>query len=700
MNINALNLKQKEAVLNTDGPMLILAGAGSGKTKVLTTKIAYLIEEKKIDPANILAITFTNKAANEMKERVELMLGLDTKKIQISTFHSFGLSIIKKHYRKLGLSSNFTIIDSDDALSQVKKILKSLNCDPKFFNPKTIRNKISGAKNELMDPLELDKFTQNEIDEVTVKVYKEYEKKLKANNSVDFDDLLVMPIKLFDEYNDLLNYYQEKYKYILIDEYQDTNKVQYELTKKLSAKYKNICVVGDPDQSIYGFRGSNYKNILNFENDYKNAKVILLEQNYRSTKNILGAANDIIKNNKNRKEKDLWTENEQGEKIKYKRCDDQLDESVYVVKSIKNLIDSGVMLKDIAVLYRTNAQSRNIEEALLKENIPYKVVGSFYFYNRKEIKDLISYLKLIYNPNDDMSLTRIINVPKRGIGLKTLENLTLKANLLNSSIFNVIENGKELEFKKLLLSFIEKSADLSLTELVDLILDKTGMKKELELLDTIEAQSRLENLEEFKSITKSYEDKYGIISLSEFLDEISLVSDIAEYKDQVDVVTLMTVHSAKGLEFDYVFIIGLEEGIFPHSMCLYSSAEIEEERRLCYVAITRARKKLTLVNAKRRLLFGQDNYNKISRFINEIKEEYLDCDGFNSKKINLNSKKKYNIDSSLEYTLGEKVKHEKYGEGVIIDIDKSVLTIAFPHPHGIVKIMKGHNCIKKIENLI
>ena len=696
MNLDTLNKEQKEAVLNIDGPMLVLAGAGSGKTKVLTTKIAYLIEQG-IDPTSILAITFTNKAANEMKSRVEGMLGIDSNRIQISTFHSFGLSIIKRHYDKLGYKSNFTIVDSDDVLSTIKRILKDMNLDPKFYPPKTIRNKISSAKNELMTPDELSKFSNSELDEVTVNVYREYQNKLMVNNSLDFDDLLMLPIILFKENPSVLAYYQERYKYILIDEYQDTNEVQYILSKMLSAKYKNICVVGDPDQSIYGFRGSNYRNILNFEKDYKNTKTILLEQNYRSTKNILGAANSIIKNNKNRKEKDLWTDNNTGDKIVYKRCDDEKDESNYVVSEITKLMNENVGLEDIAVLYRTNAQSRNIEEAFLRKNIPYKVVGSFYFYNRKEVKDLISYLKLIYNTSDDVSLTRVINVPKRGIGLKTLENITTKANILNTSMFDAIDGGKELEFKRLILSFKELSEDLSLTELVDLILDKTGIKKELELEDTIESQSRLENLEEFKSITKSYEEKYGVISLSEFLDEISLVSDVEEYKNRTDVVTLMTVHSAKGLEFDYVYIIGLEEGIFPHSMCLYSPSEIEEERRLCYVAVTRAKKKLTIINSKKRLLYGQDSYNPPSRFINEIGEEYLDK---KEEKKETNGLKKIftskNINKYEEYNVGGKVLHSEFGEGVIITVDKSILTIAFPHPYGIKKIMKGHNSLKKL----
>ncbi len=699
MNLDNLNDKQKEAVLNTDGPMLILAGAGSGKTKVLTTKIAYLIQENGVAPYNILAITFTNKAANEMKSRVEGMLDIDTKMIQISTFHSFGLSIIKRHYEKLGYKSNFTIIDADDSLLTIKRILKDMNLDPKFYNPKTIKNKISSAKNELMTPDDLDKYTCNEIDEVTVKVFKEYERKLKINNSLDFDDLLMLPIILFNEYSEVLKYYQERFKYILIDEYQDTNYVQYILTKMLSAKYKNICVVGDPDQSIYGFRGSNYKNILNFEKDYKNTKLILLEQNYRSTKNILSAANDIIKNNKNRKEKNLWTNNNNGDKIKYKRCSDEKDEANYVAQGVKKLMNDGVSLEEIAVLYRTNAQSRNIEEAFVRENIPYKVVGSLYFYNRKEIKDLICYLKLIYNTDDDISLNRIINVPRRGIGLKTIENLTTKSKILNESLFNTIDSGKELVFKNMILDLKNQSEELSLTELVDLILDKSGIRKELEDEDSIESQGRLENLEEFKSITRNFEDTYGVISLGEFLDEISLVSDIEEHKNQTNVVTLMTVHSAKGLEFDNVFIVGLEEGIFPHTMSLYSPDEIEEERRLCYVAITRARKKLDLINTKKRLYFGQDNYNPPSRFIGEISEEYLDKednknDTFKNKYIR--PKAKMNIDETEEYSLGEKVMHDEFGEGVIITVDKSILTIAFPHPIGIKKIMKGHKSLRKI----
>ena len=690
--LEGLNDKQKEAVLNTEGPCLILAGAGSGKTKVLTTRIVYLVQELGVSPSSILAITFTNKAANEMKARISRMVGPYAYEMQISTFHSFGLTILKDYYELVGLKKNFTILDSEDSLLIIKKILKDMNKDPKDFNPKTVRNKISSAKNELMSPSKLSEYSANEFDNVVVDTYKLYQEKLMSNNSVDFDDLLMYPIILFNEHKETLMHFQDKFRYILIDEYQDTNHVQYILTKMLSAKHQNICVVGDQDQSIYGFRGANYHNILNFEKDYPNTKVILLEQNYRSTKNILNAANDIIKHNKLRKEKNLWTDNDNGIKIKYKRCTDEKDEAAYVVREIIKLINDGEKKEDIAILYRTNAQSRNVEEYLLQENISYKVVGSFYFYNRKEIKDLISYLKLIYNTNDDISLNRVINVPKRGIGLKTLENLTNKANLLNQSLFDTIDSGKELVFKNLMNELIKASENLSLTELVDLILDKTGMKQELESEQSIESEARLENLEEFKSITKSFEDRYGVISLEEFLNEISLVSDIEEHKDEVDVVTLMTVHSAKGLEFKNVFIIGLEESVFPHARSLFDNEELEEERRLCYVAVTRAMEKLWLVCAGRRMLFGNVSCNPPSRFIKEINDDYLDKDIVKNKKSAIIMD---NV-SDGDYNIGDKVNHSEFGEGIIVSVDKSILTIAFPHPYGIKKIMKGHKSIVKV----
>ena len=689
-----LNKEQLEAVKTTEGPLLVLAGAGSGKTKVLTTRVAYLIDELGITPESILAITFTNKAAKEMKDRIFKMLGTIAYQIQISTFHSFGLTILKEHYEKLGYDKNFTILDSDDSSTVVKKILKDMDKDPKKYSYKAIRNKISSAKNELMEPEDLAKFSTNDMDELVVDVYKKYKEKLKTNNSVDFDDLLMLPITLFRKYPEVLKFYQDRFKYILIDEYQDTNEAQYLLTKMISAKYKNICVVGDNDQSIYSFRGSNYKNILNFEKDYNNAKVIMLERNYRSTKQILDVANCIIKKNTLRKDKNLWTDNETGEKVKYHRAENEKDEAFYVKCQIEELKKTE-KLSEIAVLYRTNAQSRNMEEALLKENIPYKVIGSMYFYKRKEIKDLLSYLNVIYNSNDDISLLRVINVPKRGIGAKTIENLSIQADLLNQSIYSTIEAGKELEFKKIIEDIKANKDNMSLTELVDYVLDKSGMRKEFEDENTLDSEVRLENLEEFKSITKNFEEERGIVSLEDFLMEISLVADVEEHKNNTEVVTLMTIHSAKGLEFDNVFVIGLEEGIFPHTNCLNDFNEVEEERRLCYVSITRARKKLWLINAKRRTIYGMDSMNPPSRFIKEIDNELLESD---AKEENIMPKivKKNMIDTNADYNMGDKIKHDTFGLGVIVGIDKSILTIAFPHPIGIKKLMKGHKSIKKI----
>jgi len=690
--LETLNKEQKEAVLYNEGPLLVLAGAGSGKTRVLTTKIAYLINKLEVEPSDILAITFTNKAAKEMKERVIKLVGADFYDMQISTFHSFGLSIIRKYHERLGFESNFTIIDSDDSLTLIKRILKEMNLDSKMYNPKAVKNRISGAKNELLSPDDYDKYANTDFEEKVVEIYRRYQEILLRNNSVDFDDLLILPIKLLKENPDILMYYQERFKYVLIDEYQDTNEAQYVLVKMISAKYKNICVVGDESQSIYSFRGANYKNILNFEKDYKNAKVILLEENYRSTKNILNVANDIIKHNINRKDKNLWTENNEGSKVKYYRADSELDEAYHVVNEIKNLLVNGVKRSEIAVLYRTNAQSRTIEEALLKENIPYKVIGSFYFYKRKEIKDLISYLKLIYNSNDDTSLTRIINVPKRGIGTKTIENLSVLSRTNNTSMYEAITKGKELEFKKLIEEIKELEKDLSLTELIDLILDKTGILEELKSEKSLEADIRIENLNEFKSITKNFEEKYGIISLEAFLEEISLVADMEEHNDNTDLITLMTIHSAKGLEFDNVFIVGMEEGLFPHVNSMVSHEEIEEERRLCYVAVTRAKKYLELVNAKRRMIYGQESSNLPSRFINEIDEKNLDKEKEVSEKL---IKEDY-INENEEYTLGEKVEHNVYGVGVIVGIKDKTIDVAFSHQYGIKTFIKGHKVIRKV----
>ena len=695
MNLDLLNEWQSDAVKTTDGPLLILAGAGSGKTRVLTYRVAYLINEHHIDPYNVLAITFTNKAATEMKERIMGILGPKAYSIQISTFHALGVLIVKENYEKAGYKANFTILDSDDSLTLIKKILKDLNLDPKIYNPKAVRNQISGAKNSLLSSHEYEKYATTEFEQAVLKVYEKYEEKLVINNSLDFDDLLLLPIKIFKKYPEVLKKYQERFKYILIDEYQDTNEAQYILVKMLSAKYKNICVVGDNDQSIYSFRGANYHNILNFEKDYPNSKVIMLEKNYRSTKNILNAANDVIKNNKERKDKNLWTDNDVGSKIRYHRAYDEKDEAFYVVNEIKELINNSERLNDIAVLYRTNAQSRNIEEALLRENIPYRVIGSFYFYNRKEIKDLIAYLKVIYNSNDDVNLLRIINVPKRGIGEKTIQNLTIKANDNNESLFDAISSGKELQFKETINKLKEVSEKSSLTELVDAILEQTGIKDELVSEKSIEADVRLENLEEFKTITKNYEESKGIVSLDEFLNEISLVSDVEEYRNREDVITLMTIHSAKGLEFKDVFLIGLEEGIFPHQAAFFDSNELEEERRLCYVAITRAKEKLWIINAKRRTLYGLDSVNPPSRFIGEINHELLDIDTEEAKSMS-NSTSNYTIDENVEYQIGEHIIHNTYGEGVVVSVEDKILTVAFPHPVGIKMLMKGHSSFHKM----
>ena len=696
MNLDGLNEKQKEAVINTNGPMLILAGAGSGKTRVLTTKVAYLINEKNVSPDNVLAITFTNKAAKEMKERIYSMVGGYAFKIQISTFHSFGLKIIKENCNLLGYESNFTILDADDSLSIIKKIMKELNIDISKFNPKAIKNAISSNKNEMIDCNSYEKYAYTDYDNIVKEVYQKYERNLKINNAMDFDDLLILPLKLFNEHPDVLQEYQEKYKYIFIDEYQDTNGPQYILSKMISAKYRNITVVGDADQAIFTWRGANYKNILNFENDYKEAKTVLLEENYRSTKTILNAANNVIKNNKIRKEKNLWTENEQGDKIVYYKAFDEKDESNYVVMEVKKLLEKGINPRDICVLYRANAQSRTIEEAFLTNSISYNIVGSYAFYNRKEIKDLIAYLKLIYNPKDDVSLLRVINYPKRGIGLKAIENLTIKSNVDDKSLFEVIDSGKELKFKELIYSLIEKEKNLSLTELIDTILIDAGIKEDLESEKSIEADIRLENLEEFKSITRAFEEREGIVSLGEFLDELSLVSDASEQKnDNTDKVTLMTMHSVKGLEFDYVFVVGFEEGLFPHMNSFESNDEMEEERRLCYVAITRARKKLYLINARSRMFYGKVSNNIPSRFVNEIGDDNLETIGKKDElvfKPKIDKNKMYNDDNDLHP--GDFIEHDKYGKGVVISIDGSIATISFKG--DLKKLMKNHKSIRKV----
>ena len=698
--LEGLNDKQKEAVLYNDGPLLIIAGAGAGKTKTLTTKIAYLIEEGFAAPYNVLAITFTNKAAKEMKDRLYGLIGDLAQKVQVSTFHSFGLKLLRENYQKLGYDRNFVIMDSDDSLTVVKKIIKDLGYDPKIYNPRAIRNKISGCKNEMMTPEMYERYAVSDYEKVMHKVYEKYEEKIKKNNSVDFDDLLLLPIKLFKENPSVLQNYQELYKYILIDEYQDTNEAQYILTKMISAKYRKITCVGDDSQSIYSFRGANYKNILNFEKDYKDAKTILLEENYRSTSTILDAANQVIKNNTQRKDKNLWTSRGKGEKIKYYRAYNERDEAQYVIRKIKELRKKDVEYKDIAVLYRTNAQSRVLEEEMLKENMPYRVIGSFYFYSRKEIKDLIAYLRLIHNSKDNVSLLRVINTPKRGIGLKTIETLTAKADANGTSIYEAISSGKELEFKNMIEKLKSIAEELTLTELIDKVLDASGMRQELESEKTLESEVRLENLEEFKSITKSFEEREGLVSLEDFLLEISLISDVEEYKDDPNRVSLMTVHSVKGLEFSHVFVVGMEEGIFPHMNSLMETSELEEERRLCYVAITRAKDDLYLVNARRRTLFGREQVNPVSRFIGEINKDLIETNVKEEIKQQEQAPKVEMEEmfrkEDVDYQVGDYVYHETFGTGRVVEVTNTLVSVAFKHPHGIKKLMKNHKKLSKV----
>lgn len=691
---NKLNDKQKEAVMHVDGPCLVLAGAGSGKTRVLTERIVNLINNG-VSPYNILAITFTNKAAREMRERVYNSIEEEANKIFIGTFHSLGLKIVRENASVIGYSNNVTILDRDDVNTLIKRFMKELNLDTEHYPVKSILNKISFAKNEGLSPEEFDKFAKAPLDMAACKVYKMYESALKRSNSVDFDDLLILPLRIFKKDKSVLEKYQEHFKYILVDEYQDTNMVQYDMCKLLASKYRNLFVVGDMDQSIYSFRFANYMNVINFEKDNKDAKVIVLDENYRSTNNILNAANDVIKNNKERKEKNLWSSKGDGDKIKYIRCDNEQEEASTVVRLTKELLDKGEKPSEIAVLYRTNGQSRVFEEAFLKENIPFKIVGSYFFYNRKEIKDLISYMHLIYNNNDDASLERVINVPRRGIGSKTIERLRSEASISDKSMFEVVNSGKELGFKNLIIDLTNESKNTDLVGIVDVILDKTGIRKELEEKNDLESEIRLENLNEFKSIALAFQEK-GIFSLEEFLENISLVSDKNEYKEVDDGINLMTLHSAKGLEFNDVFLVGMEEGIFPHNRSFESESELEEERRLCYVGITRAKEHLWLMNAKKRTLFGQVSMNFPSRFIKEINSDLIDKEESVSLKNNSYISNMYERDLNDDLKVGDKVVHDKFGEGVVVKIDGSVATIAFGYMYGIKNLAKNHKSIKRV----
>lgn len=705
--LNTLNDEQKKAVMHLNGPCLVLAGAGSGKTRVLTTRIAYLIDNG-IPSYNILAITFTNKAAKEMKERVETLVPGNY--AFLGTFHSLGVRILRENSKECGLESNFTILDSDDVLSLIKRIMKNKAIDPKELAPSYVRNRISFIKNENLSPREIDNLFNTISEKRVLDIYQTYQELIHKNNSVDFDDLLVLPVELFKKYPEILDKYQEKFKYILVDEYQDTNEVQYQFNKLLASKYRNLFVVGDANQSIYGFRNANFRNILNFEKDYKDAYVVTLESNYRSTNNILECANCVIRNNKERKELNLKGTIGDGVKTQYITCENGKMEALTIIDEIKKLYNQGYDYKDIGILYRTNGQSRLLEEVFLKENIPYNVVGAYYFYQRKEIKDLLSYLKLINNQNDDIALRRVINEPKRGIGEKAIENLSNEATRLGSSMFDAISKGRELAFKELILDMIKAQDNLSLTEFIDYVIDKSGMKESLTSEKSLENDLRLDNLEEFKSVTASFEERTGSVNLSDFLEEISLVADISEHKEEKDAVTLMTIHSAKGLEFDCVFLCGMEEGIFPHQNSFGSDAEIEEERRLCYVGITRARKVLYLTNAHSRILYGREQVNPPSRFIKEIDKDLLDVkvksmglEHLRSKNVGkiptFSSKSSfYNNDGeSLEFKVGDHLMHSLYGRGTIVAMDNTFYTVAFSSRFGIKKIMKNFTGIRKVS---
>jgi DNA helicase II / ATP-dependent DNA helicase PcrA len=717
--LNGLNKEQQMAVKTTEGPLLIMAGAGSGKTRVLTHRIAYLMVEKSVNPYNILAITFTNKAAREMKERIEKLLGGAAEEVWISTFHSMCVRILRRDIDRIGINRNFTILDSTDQLSVIKGIVKDLNIDPKKFDPRGILGKISSAKNELISAEKFSEFVGNYYDDVVSKVYIEYEKRLRKNHSLDFDDLIMKTIQLFERVPEVLEYYQRKFQYIHVDEYQDTNKAQYKLVHLLAKRLKNLCVVGDSDQSIYRWRGADIANILSFEKDYPNAKVILLEQNYRSTKKILHAANEVIKNNMNRKPKKLWTENDEGSNIKYYRADTEQAEAMFVASKIKELTESGKRKRsDIAILYRTNAQSRVVEEMLIKANIPYLIVGGIKFYDRKEIKDILAYLRLVANPNDDISLLRVINVPKRGIGQSSIEKIAQYAANNEISMYEAIQEGDFIGLSPKILKacmdfhhFIQQLHSmqdyLSVTELVEEILEKSGYIEMLKAEKSLEAESRLENLEEFLSVTKNFEQTNEDKSLIAFLTDLALVSDIDQIdkEDVKDAVVLMTLHAAKGLEFPVVFLIGMEEGVFPHSRSLMEEAEMEEERRLAYVGITRAEEELYLTNAQLRTLFGRTNVNPPSRFIDEIPEDLIEHvnerrsvrGNYQTKTVQQPAFKKVaHVPSatggeSLEWKVGDKAQHKKWGIGTVVQVkgegENLELDIAFPNPVGIKRLL-------------
>ncbi|HYK73820.1 MAG TPA: DNA helicase PcrA [Pseudoneobacillus sp.] len=732
--LNGLNPEQQNAVKTTAGPLLLMAGAGSGKTRVLTHRIGFLMVEKGVNPYNILAITFTNKAAREMKERIKNLMGGVAEEIWISTFHSMCVRILRRDIDRIGFNRNFTILDTTDQQSVIKGILKDKNIDPKKFDPRALLGSISSAKNELMDTEEYAKQVGGYFDQVVSDVYTEYQKRLRKNQALDFDDLIMMTIQLFNRVPEVLEYYQRKFQYIHVDEYQDTNRAQYMLVKLLASRFKNLCVVGDSDQSIYRWRGADIANILSFEKDYPNANVILLEQNYRSTKRILLAANKVIENNSNRKPKNLWTENAEGNKIVYYRADSEQGEAQFVIGRIKELVDSGKRkASEIAILYRTNAQSRVMEESLLKSNIEYSIVGGIKFYDRKEIKDILAYLRLIANPDDDISLQRVINVPKRGVGSSSVDKIADFAAMHDISMYQALDSIELIglspkitkacrDFYNLINGYSQQQEFLSVTELVEEVLEKSGYREMLKAEKTIEAQSRLENLEELLSVTKNFEEVNEDKSLVAFLTDLALVADIDRLDEEgqpADSVVLMTLHSAKGLEFPVVFLIGLEEGVFPHSRSLMEEAEMEEERRLAYVGITRAEHDLYITNAQMRTLFGRTSMNPASRFIKEIPEDLIEpfqpqnrmaSAGFNSANrqaampgVRKPAVTRPNIQSTggegFDWSVGDKAEHGKWGIGTVVSVkgegEGKELDIAFPSPVGIKRLLAKFAPIKK-----
>ncbi len=714
--LEGLNDKQREAVEFGDGPLLILAGAGSGKTRVLTHRIAYLIEKRGIFPGNILAITFTNKAADEMKERVSNLLENNVDDIWMGTFHSVCVRILRRDIDKIGYDRSFSIYDRDDQVTLMKECIKELNVNKDIYKERAVLAKISDLKDKMIDP---DTYINQNYSEFYARnvgeLYALYEKKLRAYNALDFDDLILKTIELFRKEEEVLDYYQRKFKYVFVDEYQDTNKSQYELIRLISGRYKNICVVGDPDQSIYKFRGADISNILNFEKDFENATTILLEQNYRSTKNILGVANHVIKNNFERKDKNLWTANEEGQKVVVESLLDEKEEASFVASKIMELLGEGYSLNDMAILYRTNAQSRSFEEAFMRDSIPYKIVGGLRFYDRKEIKDIMAYLKVIQNPADNVSLKRIINVPKRGIGPATINKIEEYASQNDESMYSVMMDidkvdtlsagpkKKIKDFVNMMNEFAAMSKVLSVDEFIEKLVYGVGYIDELEKEGGIEAETRLQNIKEFISVALDYEVKNPNGSLEDFLSTISLLSDVDKTEDRENSVTLLTVHSAKGLEFPVVFLVGMEEGLFPISRALDSESELEEERRLCYVAITRAEKLLFVTYAKIRTIYGRTSYTLPSRFLDEMPEDLIESSTGKGKSISIDAgtfnssrevfiqvkdytgKAKERIVSSRineeDISTGRKVRHNKWGIGTIVQIkdskDDKELVVAF-----------------------